>query len=226
MRRVTTLYRSSVGKKYLMALSGAFLFLFVFGHMIGNLKIFLGQEAFNHYAHWLREVLYPALPHSGFLWIFRLMVLGAVGLHILAAYMTWQQSRKATGSRYAYKLENLSFSYASRTMRWGGVIIGVFVVYHLLHFTTGRVHPSFDPADPYTNVVVGFQNPLIVGFYIVAITALAFHLFHGLWSATQTVGASHPKYDRFRRPVAMLVTLVIYVGFISVPIAILMGLVS
>lgn len=226
MRRVMTLYRSSVGKKYLMALSGAFLFLFIVGHMIGNLKIFLGQDAFNHYAEWLREIGYPALPHSAFLWIFRIVILGAVGIHVVSAFQTWQQSRNATGSRYAYKLENLSFSYASRTMRWGGVIILLFIIYHLLHFTIGSAHPDFNRADPYTNVVIGFQNPLVVGFYLVALTALAFHLYHGLWSATQTLGAVHPKYDRFRRPLAAVLTLVIYLGFISVPVSIFAGVVS
>jgi succinate dehydrogenase / fumarate reductase cytochrome b subunit len=226
MRRVMTLYRSSVGKKYLMALSGAFLFLFLVGHMVGNLKIFLGQDSFNHYAEWLREVGYPALPHAGFLWIFRLLLMGAIGVHVVAAYQTWQQSRSATGSRYAYKLEDLSFSYASRTMRWGGVIILLFVIYHLAHFTIGSAHPNFVRTDPYSNVVIGFQSPVIAGFYLVAITALALHLFHGLWSATQTLGAAHPKYDKFRRPVAMLLTLVIYLGFISVPISILTGIVS
>lgn len=226
MRRVMTLYRSSVGKKYLMALSGAFLFLFLIGHMFGNLKVFMGADAFNHYAEWLREVGYPALPHGVFLWIFRVVLLGAVGIHIFAAWETYQQSRRATGSRYAHKLQNLSFSYASRTMRWGGLIILAFVIYHLMHFTIGNAHPDFTPGDAYGNLVIGFQAPAVAGFYLLAVSALALHLYHGLWSATQTLGASHPKYDKFRRPLAAILTVAIYFGFISVPISVLMGVVS
>jgi len=144
----------------------------------------------------------------------------------VAAFQTWQQSRAATGSRYAHKQKDLSFSYASRTMRWGGFIILSFIIYHLLHFTVGNVHPDFVRTNPYGNVVVGFQNPAVAGFYLVAVTALAFHLYHGLWSATQTTGLVHPKYDRLRRPAALALTMVIYIGFVSVPIGVLLGIVS
>ena len=111
-------------------------------------------------------------------------------------------------------------------MRWGGLIILAFVVYHLMHFTIGNAHPDFTPGDAYGNVVIGFQSQVVVGFYLVAVTMLALHIYHGIWSATQTVGASHPKYDRYRRPVAGILTLVIYFGFISVPVSVLAGIVS
>ena len=225
MRRLTKLYASTVGKKVLMAASGAILVLFVLAHMAGNLKAFQGAEAFNAYAEGIREVGYPFLPHRGALWIMRIALLGAVAVHIWAALVLWAKSRSARGVGYR-KEESLVFSYASRTMRWGGVIILAFVVYHLLHFTTGTVHSDFIPGDAYHNLVVGFQSPLIAGAYIVAMTALAFHLYHGVWSVFQTLGGNHPKYNRFRRPLAGVLTGLIYVGFVIVPLAVLTGWIS
>jgi succinate dehydrogenase / fumarate reductase cytochrome b subunit len=211
-----------VGKKVLMALTGVVFVLFVIAHMIGNLKIFMGAEAFNHYAEWLREVGYPVLPHKAGLWIFRVVLLGCVGIHMLAALQLYLASRAARGTKYE-KEESLSFSYASRTMRWGGVIIGVFVVYHLMHFTIGNVHPDFVHGAAYENVVIGFQSWPVALVYIVAVGMLGFHLYHGIWSGFQTVGANHPKYNRFRRPLAAVIAVVIFVGFITVPVAVLAG---
>lgn len=225
MRRLTQLYASTVGKKVLMAVSGTILVLFVLAHMAGNLKAFQGAEAFNAYAEGIREVGYPFLPHRGALWIMRLALLGAVGVHIWAALVLYAKSRAARGVGYR-KEESLAFSYASRTMRWGGVIILAFVIYHLLHFTTGTVHGDFIPGDAYHNLVTGFQNPLIAGAYIVAVSALALHLYHGIWSVFQTVGANQPEYNRFRRPLAGVLTGLIYVGFIVVPVAVLAGWIS
>ncbi len=225
MRRVATLYRSTVGKKILMALSGLLLFLFIIGHMLGNLKVFEGPDAFNAYAEGIRTFGYPFLPEYGFLWLARLVLLGAVGLHILAAVQLWQRSRGARARKYR-KETNLSFSYASRTMRWGGVLIFLFVVYHILHMTTGQAHPDFVYGDVYANFIIGFQSPLVVGFYLVAQVALCLHLYHGIWSMTQSVGATHPKYDRMRRPVAGVFATGIFIGFIIPPMAVLLGLLS
>lgn len=225
MRRVAHLYRSSVGKKILMALSGLLLFGFIVGHMAGNLKVLQGREAFNAYAEFLRDFGYPALPHEGFLWIARIALLAAVLIHMAAAFQLWAKSNAAKGRGYGKK-KNISFSYASQTMRWGGVIIALFVVYHILHLTTGSVHSDFVYGDVYHNYVVAFQSPLIFGFYLVAQAALCFHLYHGLWSATQTLGASHPKYNAWRRPVAVSVALAIFVGFLIPPTLILVGVVG
>jgi succinate dehydrogenase / fumarate reductase cytochrome b subunit len=222
MNRVVSLYRSSVGKKILMALSGAFLFGFVVLHMLGNLKVFSGEESFDAYAEFIRAVGYPAVPHSGVLWGLRIALLIAVSLHILAAFQTWSQSRSARTQGYK-KLDDLSFSYASRTMRWGGVIILLFIVYHILHFTTGQAHPDFIEGGVYHNFVVAFQNPLVFGVYLVAQTALGLHLYHGLWSLTQTLGFNHPKYNPMRRPVAGAIALAIFVGFIVPPVLVLVG---
>ena len=225
MRRVLDLYRSSVGKKVVMALTGVVLVLFVLGHMAGNLKAFQGPEAFNHYAEGLREFGEPFLPRTGALWIARLGLLGAVGLHILAAVQLTRTSHAARSVDYG-KEESLVFSYASRTMRWGGVVILAFVVYHLLHFTTGTAHHDFIPGDAYHNLVAGFQNPWIALSYIVAVGALALHLYHGIWSTFQTLGLNHPKYNPYRRPLAGVLAAVIFLGFITVPVAVMAGVIS
>lgn len=225
MRRVISLYRTSVGKKFYMAVSGAILIGFLIAHMIGNLKMYMGPDAFNHYAEFLREVGYPILPHMAGLWIFRVVLLGCVGLHMLSAWQVYTQSRNARGGKYT-KEESLHFSYASRTMRWGGVIIAAFVIYHILHFTVGTVHPEFVPGEAYGNVVIGFQNPLVAGFYIVALAMITFHVYHGLWSAFQTVGANHPKYNPFRRPLALVLALLLLLGFLTVPVGVMAGVLT
>jgi succinate dehydrogenase / fumarate reductase cytochrome b subunit len=225
MRRVISLYRTSVGKKFYMAVSGAILIGFLVAHMVGNLKMYMGPEAFNHYAEFLREVGEPILPRMVGLWIFRVVLLGCVGLHMLSAWQVYTQSRSARGGKYA-KEESLSFSYASRTMRWGGVIIAAFVIYHILHFTTGQALPQFEHGEAYANVVYGFQSPLVVGFYVVTLVMVTFHVYHGVWSAFQTVGANHPKYNPFRRPLAMVLALLLLFGFLTVPVGVMAGVLT
>jgi len=225
MRRVISLYRTSVGKKFYMALSGAVLIGFLFAHMVGNLKMYMGADAFNHYAEFLREIGYPILPHMVGLWMFRAVLLACVGLHMLSAWQVYTQSKNARGSTYK-KEESLSFAYASRTMRWGGVIIATFVIYHILHFTVGTVHPEFVHGEAYNNVVIGFQNPLVAGFYIVTLIMITFHVYHGLWSAFQTVGANHPKYNPFRRPLALGLALLLLLGFLTVPVGVMAGVLT
>ena len=219
MRRVATLYRTTVGKKVLMAVSGLVLFGFVFGHMLGNLKMLAprtedGQYAMDVYAEFLRDMGYPLVPHEGLLWLVRIVLLLAVAVHVVAAFQLWSRSRKARKSDYG-KEENLSFSYASRTMRWGGVILVLFIVYHILHFTTGDLHMSFEAGAVHQNYVNAFQNPLVYLVYFVAQAALCFHLYHGVWSFFQTLGLNHPKYNRFRRPFAAIFALVVFVGFLT-----------
>jgi succinate dehydrogenase / fumarate reductase cytochrome b subunit len=225
MRRVISLYRTSVGKKFYMALSGVFIISFLVIHMAGNLKAFLGPDDFNHYANFYREVGPPFLPATWPLWIFRMILLVAVGLHMLSAWQVYLQSKNARGSTYK-KEESLSFAYASRTMRWGGVIIGVFVVYHLMHFTVGNAHPEFIHGNAYRNMVIGFSNPLVVGFYAVATVMVAFHVYHGLWSAFQTMGANHPKYNGYRRPLALVLAILLFLGFMSTPLGVMTGRLS
>ena len=225
MTREVSLYRSSVGKKVLMALTGLFLVLFLLGHMLGNLKVLQGPEAFNAYAEWIREVGYPAVPHLGALWAFRVLLLVAVAVHVLAAVRLWRAARNARPERYR-KPKDLSFSYASRTMRWGGVIIGLFVVYHILHFTTGQAHTDFIHGDVYHNYVVAFQRPLVFLVYVVAQGALCLHLYHGLWSVTQTLGGNPPWLEALRRPLAAIVALGIFGGFLLPPVLVLAGVIA
>lgn len=231
MQRVATLYRSTVGKKTMMAVSGIVLFGFVLSHMVGNLKMLLGTNAegvyaMDAYAEFLREVGYPLVPHDGVLWIARLALLAAVGIHIMAAIQLSRRSRAARGGVGYKKQDSLSFSYASRTMRWGGIILALFIVYHILHFTTGQAHAQFEAGAVYRNYVLAFQNPLIFAFYLIAQTALCFHLFHGVWSVFQTLGANHPKYNHLRRPFAVGYALVVFIGFMLPPVMVLTGVIT
>lgn len=225
MRRVVALHRSSVGKKILMAVTGFIWFGFLVGHMAGNLKAFQGGAVFDEYAHHLRVFGEPILPRMGFLWSFRAVMLAALVVHVLLAWQTSQQSWSARRTGYRKKKsQNLTFS--SGLMRWGGVLILVFIVYHILHMTTGQVHPSFVEERAYSNLVTGLANPLVSGIYVLAMVAVALHLHHGLWSLFQTLGAHHPRYAALRRPLATVLTLVIFLGFISIPVAIVTGIVS
>lgn len=230
MRRVVALYRSSVGKKILMAFTGFIWFGFLVGHMAGNLKAFQGPDAFNEYAHHLRVFGEPILPKMAFLWGFRLFVLAAFVLHAWLAWETSTQSWDARKSKYR-KQENLNFDFASSFMRWGGVLILTFVVFHILHMTTGTLHPSFDAGsdtripDAYGNLVTGLGSPAVAGIYGLAMVAICLHLYHGVWSMFQTLGAAHPKYASYRRPFAVIVALIVFLGFVSIPVSILAGLV-
>ena len=230
MRRVVVLYRSTVGKKVLMAVTGFIWFGFLIGHMTGNLKAFQGAEKYNEYAEFLRHIGTPLVPDYSLLWVARIGLLVALGVHILMAVQLWNRSNRARGEGYTSK-ENLNFSWASSLMRWGGVLIAVFVVFHILHMTTGTLHPDFMAPDAeghhaYHNLVAGLQSPLVAGFYILALAAICAHLWHGLWSLMQTLGANHPKYKHLRRPVAVVFALVIFLGFISVPVSVLAGILS
>ncbi|MEQ8331428.1 MAG: succinate dehydrogenase cytochrome b subunit [Longimicrobiales bacterium] len=230
MRRVVALYRSSVGKKVLMAVTGFIWFGYLVGHVAGNLKAFQGAEAFNEYAHHLRVLGEPILPENGFLWLARAVLFGALLAHVVLAWQTSRQSHRARTQGYR-KTQDLSFSGASRWMRWGGVLILVFLIYHILHLTTGTLHPDYTPAAggehyAYENLVRGLSSPVVAGFYVLAMVAIAAHLFHGVWSMMQTLGAAHPKYKHLRRPAAVVAALAIFFGFISIPVAVLAGIVS
>ncbi len=227
MNRGISLYGTSVGKKVVMGLSGLLLFGFTVGHMLGNLKAFQGRpwdgvspHALDLYGEALRNFGYPFLPHYGLLWIARIGLLLAVGVHIVAAFQLWRQSRRARPVAYR-KNDSLVFSYASRTMRWGGVIILAFIVFHLLHMTTGQAHPEFEYGAVYRNLVIGFQSPLVAGFYLVAVGALCLHLYHGLWSVIGTLGIENPRIERVRRPVAGALSIGLFIGYAVVPIAVL-----
>ncbi len=225
MGLLSDFYRSTLAKKAVMAVSGLMLFGFVLGHMIGNLKIYGGPAKLNHYAESLREVGAPFFGHGEFLWVARGGLIVAVLLHIWSAWLLTRISHKARPQGYAV-VKHQGSTYASRTMRWGGVILICFIVYHLLHLTLGSVHPDFQPGDVYRNVVVGFSNPLVSGFYIVAQLALGLHLYHGLWSLFQTIGWNGPRFNFVRQRFAQAFALVISLANISFPVAVLTGLVK
>ncbi len=211
---------SSIGRKVIMAVTGAILFGFVLGHMLGNLQVYLGPEAMNHYAVFLRAAL-----HGTALWIVRAVLLLAVILHIWSATSLTLDSRRARPEGYREQKWKES-TYASRTMRWGGVIILLFVIYHLLHFTIGSVHPSFIEGDVYHNFVTGFRSVPVSLVYIFAMLALGLHLRHGVWSMFQTLGVSHPRYMRIARAGAWVFAAIIVVGNVSFPVAVLAGIVK
>lgn len=214
MQRALTLHQTTIGKKVIMALSGVIIVGFTIGHFLGNLNLYLGPEAMNGYAEKLQSL--PPL-----VWGTRLVLLFAVAAHIWAAVSLWARNLKARGARYE-KRKDLATDYAARTMYWSGPILFLFVVFHLLHFTILPAHPG----DVYRNVVEGFQIPVIAGVYIAGNVALGFHIFHGIFSAFQTLGASHPRYDTYRRDAAIAISATITIGNLSFPISVLAGLVT
>jgi succinate dehydrogenase / fumarate reductase, cytochrome b subunit len=216
---------SSVGKKILMAGSGLILWGFVIGHMIGNLKVYQGPEAFDHYAEGLRTFGDPFFGRGQLLWIVRGALLFAVAMHIVAAVQLVLKSRAARKVGYR-KFEPMTFSFASRTMAWGGVAILAFVIYHLLHLTFGTVHPDFREHQAYHNFVAGFQSVPVSIAYIIAMIPLGLHLYHGLWSALQTLGLNNSAYRDWRRPVAAVIAVAVIGANISFPIAVLTGIVK
>lgn len=214
MQRALTLHQTTIGKKVIMALSGLIIVGFVVGHFLGNLNLYRGQQALDDYAHFLQS-LTPVL------WGTRLALLFAFGAHIWSAFSLWSRNTKARGSRYK-KNQDLATDYAARTMYWSGPILLLFVIYHLLHFTILPAHPG----EVYRNVVEGFQNPLIAGVYMVGNVALGFHIFHGIFSALQTLGANHPRFNKYRRDLAIAVSAAITIGNLSFPISVLAGFVT
>lgn len=218
MSRALTFYSTSIGKKVVMAITGLILFGFVIGHMLGNLQVFMGANQMNAYAAMLKA-------NATLLWGVRIVLLVAVILHIVAAVQLTRMSQRSRPEGYHYK-DVIQADYAARTMRWSGPIIAVFVIYHLLHFTTGSVHPQFDVHDVYRNVISGFRVWPVSLFYIIAMVALAFHLWHGVWSMFQTLGLINPKSDKIIHRLAAIATLALVIGFISIPMAVLAGLIS
>jgi succinate dehydrogenase cytochrome b subunit len=224
MPRVTALTQSLIGKKVVMAVSGVVLLGYVLGHMAGNLKIFQGSEHFNAYAEGLRTVGAPFFGRGQLLWIVRLVLIAAVGLHIWAAWVVTRASWAARPAAYR-TLRLVETTYAARTMRWGAVIILAFVTFHLLDLTFGRANPGFIPGDAYHNVVATFQRVPVALGYLVAMGTLCLHMYHGIYSGCQTLGLNHPKYNAARRGVALIFSLVVAGGFATVPLAVLTGVV-
>jgi succinate dehydrogenase / fumarate reductase, cytochrome b subunit len=216
--------RSLVGMKALMAVTGVILFLFVVGHLLGNLKVFQGAEHFNAYAEGLRTVGAPFFARGQVLWAVRLVLLASVGLHVWAAVAVTLASWQARPVEY-HQLELIETTYAARTMRWGGVLILLYVVYHLLDLTFGAANPSFVPGDAYHNLVASLRRWPAALAYIGAVSVVGFHIQHGLWSAFQTLGVNRPPTPQWRRGVAGAIAALITAGYIAIPVAVLAGVV-
>lgn len=211
-------YQASIGKKAVMAVTGLILFGYVLAHLIGNLQVYLGPEQINRYAEFLHSK--PAL-----LWIARLVLLTAVGLHVVTSLQLWILKRRARPIRYV-KEEYVPAGYASRTMLWSGPLIAAFVVFHILHLTTGSANLPFRDLDVYHNVVNGFRIPAVSISYIVAMALLCMHLYHGLWSMFQSVGISHLRYTPLLKRLAAAFAIFIAAGNISIPVAVITGLIG
>ncbi|WP_078966303.1 succinate dehydrogenase [Streptomyces sp. WM6378] len=219
-----TLWDSTVGKKTVMAVSGLIMLLYLVVHMMGNLKIFFGAGQFDSYAHWLRTIGEPFLHYEWALWIIRVVLVAAVMGHAVSAYQLSRRDIKARPSKYVHKRARAS--YATRTMRWGGIILALFIVWHVLDLTTGTVHSGFRPGHPYQNVVDTFSTWYGNVIYIVAMAALALHIQHGFWSAAQTLGVGNATRDRVLKTLANVLALVLFAGFVAVPVAVMTKVVS
>jgi succinate dehydrogenase / fumarate reductase cytochrome b subunit len=219
VQRSLTFFGSSIGKKVVMAATGLVLYGFVIGHMLGNLQIYLGPKAINDYAELLQHFL-----HGQGIWLARGTLLVAVGLHIwMAVTLTLSNwSARPVGYRDWQAVES---TYASRTMIWSGPILAAFIIYHLAHLTLGTVHPDFVKGDVYRNVVVGFQNPFVSAFYVLAMLPLGLHMYHGFWSMLHTLGLSHPRWNPVRRTASLVLAGIVAAGNVSIPVAVLSGLV-
>lgn len=226
-------YRSAVGKKWVMAITGIILLGYLVAHLIGNLKIFLpdvdGIPEINLYAESLRELLFPILPEHVVLWLMRIGLIVAFLLHVHAAYALTVMNRRARPTDYAGPRTYLAANYASRTMRWSGVIVLVFIFFHLADLTWG-VQPmapeGWEQGEVYANFIATFSRPWVTAFYVLANVALAPHIFHGAWSMFQSLGVNHPRFNAWRRYLAIGLAAFIAIGNITMPLAVLFGLVG
>jgi succinate dehydrogenase / fumarate reductase cytochrome b subunit len=212
---------SSVGKKVAMAISGIVLFGFVTVHMLGNMQAYMGAEPMNHYAELLQTMI-----HGKGIWVFRLVMITAVLVHAWCALTLTLANNAARPVGYRAKM-NQAATFSSRTMRWTGSILGLFIIFHILHLTTGTIHPGgvFEKGKAFENLVSGLQVPLVAAIYIVAQLCLGFHMWHGVWSLTQTLGWSHPRYNVLRRRFSYVMAILVAGVNISFPIAVLTGII-
>ena len=221
------LYRSAVGKKWVMALTGILLMGYVFFHMLGNLKMYLGAEDLNHYGEWLRELLVPFFPRTVTLWLMRVGLAAAFVLHIHAAASLTMMTRRAhAAGGYISRRDWQAANAASRSMRTTGVVILLFLVWHLADLTWGNVNPDYVRGDVYRNVVASFERPVVAILYIVANIALGIHLYHGTWSLFQSLGWNSPRFNAWRRGLAVGIATIVVVGNVSFPIAVQAGIVQ
>ena len=215
---VARFWHSSIGKKAVMAVTGLMMIAFLIVHMLGNLQVFAGSSKINEYAATLRSL-------GPLLWIARGGLLVALVLHVIAAFQLTQRMQSARPVGYVERDAQVS-TFAARTIRWGGVLLLVFIVLHLLHFTLGTIHPAFDAKDVYGNLIAGFDIWWVAVLYVVAMVGLGLHLYHGTWSSIRTLGLTRPAGHPFRRRAAAVLAWVLYLGFSIVPIAVIAGIIQ
>lgn len=220
-------WTTTVFVKQLMAVSGLVFVLFLLFHAYGNLKMFLGQEAYDSYAHWLqRDALYPIFPHGGFIWVFRAAMLAMLVIHVAAAGITWHRSAKARRTRYVVK-KNAADAYAARTMRATAVVLLGLIIFHILHFTTGTIQTGFVAENtPYERMVLSFQNPLMVIVYLIFVGAACLHVGHGFWSAFQSLGWVRASTRKLMVLASAAIAALIFLMFVLPPLAIALGMIS
>jgi succinate dehydrogenase / fumarate reductase cytochrome b subunit len=226
---IVQLYGTALGKKYAMAISGIVGLGYIFGHMVGNLKMYFGPEAIDGYSEWLREgLLYPILPHTVMLWILRLVLIAALVVHVHAAYSLTVVNRRARGTDYQSTRHYVAADFAARTMRWTGVIVLLFIAFHLADLTWGveAINPDWEEGAAYANLVASLSRAPVAAFYLLANLALGVHIYHGIWSLFQTMGWNNRRFNQYRRELAIGFTLVVIGGNLSFPIAVLTGIVG
>ncbi len=219
--------RSTIALKLLMAVSGIVFIAFVLLHMYGNLKAFAGHDAYNEYAHHLRTFGEPMLPYAGMLWVVRVVLIVSVVVHVYCALTLWRRANAARTVKYVVK-KNSHSTYASHLMRWGGVTLLLFIVWHLLNFTIGKVNVTGgSTSDPFNLVVDSFSTWWLTLIYLVAMAMLGAHLHHGFWSSMQTMGLTNSERQRtLAKQVGLVLALVITIGFSIVPVFVLAGVIS
>lgn len=218
MNRVRLFWRSSVGKKIVMAVTGLIWLAYLITHVLANLLVFQGPGKINAYSAFLHGA-------RGALWTARLILIGALVLHVLAAIQLSERQREARPLDYAAGRKPQVSTLASRTMRWGGALILIFLVYHILHFTVGTAHPSFIEGNPYHNVATGFHDLAVVGSYLLVMALVGLHLYHGVWSSGRSLGVAPPSPRPLRRRLALILALLIWLGFSVIPLAVYAGVV-
>jgi succinate dehydrogenase / fumarate reductase, cytochrome b subunit len=216
VKQILAFWRSTAGKKVVMGVTGLVMIGFLVVHMLGNLQAFQGPEKLNGYGAMLHGPLHEVTL------VLRAVLLVSLVLHVVAAAQLTLLDRAARPLGYARKVPQAATA-ASRTLRVGGVLLLVFIVFHLLHFTTGQLHQDFIPGDVYHNLVTGLRRPVVAAFYLVCMAAIGLHLYHGAWSSFRSLGAALPRANPLHRPVATAVAVMLWLGFSFIPVAVLLG---